>query len=415
MRMNEMIFQTIFLVILSKSHLINGMSNCCQEPNILLKYGHCKDGSMAKELNCKNKFYSDLNDSSITYTENNGDIKFDDFVLSPDQYCKTFFAPKNTEVFLICADESESDEWSRITRTVFTVLQLISVFFIILTIIVYLVAPFVLYLQDLVLLHTLSGMAIAYLTLSIINLSGYIREGLCEFLAYLLYFSFMYCFFWLNVLCFHIWREVIQPKCLVGIKNWKLLYHIYSIGSPILAICWLLFVHFGRLRALEGIHPGIGISRCWFQSTKQTNIYFIGPISVLLMMNIIFFIWTMIELWNRSKRCTETKIHKYRLRLYVKLFFIMGITWIFEIFSTIFEDKSPNWLWLVTDIVNALQGVIIFLLLVIFRKTIKRTLANRKFIVWRFPPQWKNERDSECEELDEDISLETKTRVNIDF
>lgn len=416
----RMIFQAIFLVILSNGVLIDGMSYCCPGSNILGKHGNCSDGSTEKKLDCENKYIIYVDDTSINYTDHNDDIILEDIILSPIQYCKTMLESKNTEVFIVCEDgsvDNDDDEWTKTTRDICTVFELISIFFILLTIIVYLLVPDVLHVQDVCLLHSLVGMAVAYLTLSIINLYGFIPKGACEFLAYLLYFSFMYCFFWLNVLCFHIWREVIQPSCLACIKNWKLLYHIYGVGSPFLAVCWVLFVHFGHPAALASIHPGIGISRCWFKTSRESNIYFIGPVGVLLMINIIYFIWTMIELWNRSKHCTKTKILKYRLRLYVKLFFVMGITWIFEIFSTILEDKSPKWLWLITDIVNALQGVIIFLLLVIFRKSVKRALANRKFIHWRFPPQWKNEKDSECEELDEDISLDTQgiTKINLNI
>lgn len=60
---------------------------------------------------------------------------------------------------------------------------------------------------------------------------------------------------------------------------------------------------------------------------------------------------------------------------------------------------------IITDIFNALQGFVIFLILVVFRKKIKRSLASRKFYKLQFPVYWKNDKDSECEELEEEFSL----------
>lgn len=57
-----------------------------------------------------------------------------------------------------------------------------------------------------------------------------------------------------------------------------------------------------------------------------------------------------------------------RFILNLKLFIVMGLSWIFEITATIF-DKHHH-LWMVTDFVNLMQGVLIFFIFVCKRKVL---------------------------------------------
>lgn len=46
----------------------------------------------------------------------------------------------------------------------------------------------------------------------------------------------------------------------------------------------------------------------------------------------------------------------------LKLFTVMGVTWIFEIIATLVDE--PAELWYVSDTFNILQGVLVFLIFV---------------------------------------------------
>lgn len=59
------------------------------------------------------------------------------------------------------------------------------------------------------------------------------------------------------------------------------------------------------------------------------------------------------------------------------------------------------------DYVNALQGVIIFLVLVVFRKRVRRDLARRGGILCgKLPKEWALIPDAEMEELEDSIDAE---------
>lgn len=67
-----------------------------------------------------------------------------------------------------------------------------------------------------------------------------------------------------------------------------------------------------------------------------------------------------------------------RLKMYFKLFSLMGITWIMEIIAVhawVFNNP-PRFIWYPTDMINALQGVIIFIIFV-WKKRIRVLLLKR--------------------------------------
>jgi hypothetical protein len=54
--------------------------------------------------------------------------------------------------------------------------------------------------------------------------------------------------------------------------------------------------------------------------------------------------------------------------IYCKIVFVMGIPWLFEFLSYIFPN--PRELWIVTDVINSLQGLFIFIIFVLNRKVL---------------------------------------------
>ncbi|ENN70801.1 hypothetical protein D910_03663 [Dendroctonus ponderosae] len=70
-------------------------------------------------------------------------------------------------------------------------------------------------------------------------------------------------------------------------------------------------------------------------------------------------------------------------------------------------DNSMKETKFILDLVNTLQGVLIFLILVVFRKRVRRELANKNLCNIKFPNSWKYLED---EEMD---SAEQKTNGTI--
>ncbi|KAG5870315.1 hypothetical protein JTB14_016834 [Gonioctena quinquepunctata] len=404
--MIEMDWKFLIILLVCCLDYIHCEASCCSGNNVIYDNETCIDGSAINIADCGMMFLLENVTKSLFFIDDDKNLIDDQGVRMalPHEFCHGRSVSDNGSLIWVCSDEEEV-ALETTKRSINTAFQLISVFFIILTILVYLTVPQVLDIQGICIIHSIAGLALAYTGMVVINLSGYLSPVPCHLLAYVMYFFFMYSFFWLNVLCFHIWRHVINPQCLQSLKNWNIFYHIYGIGSPLLLLLFVAVAHHADLAFLKGIHPGIGESKCWFKSDRETMIYFYGPISIVLIINMALFIWTAVALWVQSKQCPKTKVLKYRLKMYVKLFFIMGITWIFEVLSAIFLEEL-KWISYFTDTLNALEGLIIFLILVVFRKKVLRSLANRRFLMFlRLPAKWRELKDSECDELAEEFSL----------
>lgn len=69
---------------------------------------------------------------------------------------------------------------------------------------------------------------------------------------------------------------------------------------------------------------------------------------------------------------------------------------------------------IITDFINAIQGVLIFVILVVLRKKVLRGLSEIKFAGFSFPQKWKTLHDVECMETDEEEShLSNGTNTSI--
>ncbi|XP_067637536.1 probable G-protein coupled receptor Mth-like 1 [Eurosta solidaginis] len=205
------------------------------------------------------------------------------------------------------------------------------------------------------------------LILAYTQLSRTLQHGsfTCLLLASTMHFFFLSAFFWLNTMCFNIWWTFrdFRPSSLE--RNQELLrlrlYSAYAWGVPLLISVIAFTVD--NLPETQLLRPGFGVRSCWFSGEHLSIFaYFYGPLGLLLCANIILFISTTHQLtcglWKRDdvKSSTEkTALGKVCLKLVV----VMGVTWIADVISWLVG--GPHSAWFFTDMINALQGVFIFI------------------------------------------------------
>lgn len=88
--------------------------------------------------------------------------------------------------------------------------MLLSIPFIIATILVYFVVPELYHLHGKCLLCYLLALAIAYSVNAYLKLNGsdFISPLPCQLLGYTMYFALLTAFLWLNVICFDLWFNI---------------------------------------------------------------------------------------------------------------------------------------------------------------------------------------------------------------
>lgn len=187
----------------------------------------------------------------------------------------------------------------------------------------------------------------------------------CLILAISMQFFFLAAFFWLNTMCFNIWWTFrdFRPSSLERSQEALrlVLYSLYAWGGPLLIVFVAACVD--QLPETSLLRPGFGQVYCWFDNSSLSIFaYFYGPIGLLLCANIVLFLSTTHQLtcglWKRDDVKSSTE--KSALgRVCLKLVVVMGVTWIADIISWVVG--GPNDAWFATDMINALQGVFIFI------------------------------------------------------
>lgn len=261
---------------------------------------------------------------------------------------------------------------------------LISVPFFILTIAAYVITPRLRDVHGKALCHYCGCLAVAFSTLAITQLaSARLTPEVCISIAFVIQFSFMACFFWLNVMCIETWSLVryhVNHRAYRKIQS-KTLFFYYSIwawGPSAILILVSMAMDLSPTVPMTYVKAAFG-SDSWFKSDAAAMPYFYVPIGLLLLANMTLFIITAVKIncyqQELESRRLERNLHSDRedQRLFrrlkrtflvcVVLFFLMGLNWMMELVSWWAGPLD----WSAFDLVNALQGVLIFGLFVLRR------------------------------------------------
>ncbi|KAG5684980.1 hypothetical protein PVAND_014183 [Polypedilum vanderplanki] len=189
----------------------------------------------------------------------------------------------------------------------------------------------------------------------------------CTITAHLMHFFFLATFFWLNTMCFNIWwtfRDFRPTSMEKGQESIRLrIYEVYAWGMPIIiTVVAAILDNLPESPTDRFLRPRFGEKSCWFYGDMEIFAYFFGPIGILLCVNILLFLSTARQLtcglWKRDdvKSTSErTQLGKICLKLVI----VMGVTWIIDVIS--WAVGGPDYIWYVTDVINAMQGVLIFI------------------------------------------------------
>ncbi|CAL1675409.1 unnamed protein product [Lasius platythorax] len=389
--------------------------SCCPEGVVWQYSANCSDGTKIR-LQCPHGIFlidpeQNQHDNFTVIHENDTAWLLPDInheKIPADSFCTAKSMRSGGEIALACFDEELITEGvSMMWKSMLVcIVSIISAIFLIATLAVYVILPELRELQDKAMMAAVTTLAVSYTVLSIQHVQPIEIEDytICISFGFILYFSFMSAFFWLNIVAFNVWRTVWFKNFRIKDQSLYYAYCVWGWGGP---TCFLIIAL--ALHHVQGFHlkPGFGDYNCWFGGTAQTWAYFYGPVGVLLTLNMIYLGLTSWHLWHQYRDYTGSKLRVLRFKclLYIKLVLVMGITWIFELMSFAIDTKIDEF-WIPTDLLNGLQGFIIFLLLVATRKRVRKLLAKKRPCGIVFPKSWAAYEDEECEEvLPEELEL----------
>ncbi|XP_061716391.1 G-protein coupled receptor Mth2-like isoform X4 [Cydia pomonella] len=314
----------------------------------------------------------------------------------PDEYCIDSFIQEHEDGStstkldaLVCFPQDDEDSSNYVVSS--TCMLISSAFFIV-TIAVYALLPELQNLHGRVLMVYLACMCVGFTFLAAMQIMITVNNTtitICIGLTFVIYFALLSAFFWLNVMCFDIWWTFSGKRGLsfekLSMRARFCAYAAYAFGFPTGLTIIMAALEFSGLPA----HPAMPMLRqqgCFLHGTSKL-LYLYGPMMILCVANIVFFIltaWKINQIKQQTQKTLKSKDSattdqhrndRQRLLLYVKLFTIMGINWILEIISG--QYPQTNIVFRFIDAYNVMIGVFIFIIFVCKRKIFR--LMKKRF------------------------------------
>ncbi|KAK6639018.1 hypothetical protein RUM43_007288 [Polyplax serrata] len=371
------------------------MRQCCPTDTFLVPgSSFCSDNATRYILKCQNgALLLDPTENEIDkfkLVSNGTIIVFDGEQRSEDQFClgtiqRNESSISSNSVALVCFDNQNDVENSKVISILLRLLMIVSTFFLLCTLYIYMALPNLRDLQGKCVIAFICCLISSYTTLLVIQTFPNSSKATCVIQAAVLYFFMCACFFWNNVITFSIWKAIS-----IADKSLTIIYFCWGFGGPFVMVLISFILEY--VPGEYHVRPRFAETKCWFKGKVESWNYFHGPVSALLIINLIMFIQSCWTLWKISRDSSASTFRslKFKCLMYLKLFLLMGITWIFEMISYATSEMSAygEYLWLLTDCINSSQGVLIFLILVIFRQKVKVGLYQKKVCGISWPQSW---------------------------
>ncbi|XP_037971181.2 G-protein coupled receptor Mth2 isoform X2 [Plutella xylostella] len=371
----------------------NGTAALDVEAHDLFFYMHTAMGDV-----CEDRYLVDPGASNEQiYIQQNGSL----FEVAPHgsqwhrgpRYCVDYAAAEAPRlVAAVCYPEEASADDGAVLYIAYAIGMLLSVPFLLATFLVYAFLPELRNLHGLCLMAYCGGLIVAYSLLAYLKLhTGEVgvAMGGCLAIAFVVYYAFQSSFFWLNVMCFDIWRTFSGYRGGGTSKRRELKrflwYGSYAWGVPLALTAATATAHFAPEVPSGFLRPHLGVRRCWFHDWSSELAYFFSPVLALVVANLALFAVTAHRIrsikqetailkGSESARSDKLKRDKQRYGLYLKLFMVMGVNWTVELVG--FAVGGSNWYWALVDLSNVLLGPFIFVIFV-WKSKVRNLIRKR--------------------------------------
>ena len=196
---------------------------------------------------------------------------------------------------------------------------------------------------------------------------GSLSQSGCSLVAIIIHFTNLAIFFWTNVMAWDIYKTFGQRTVLSHIRPKEIhfpRYFAYGFGVPTVIVTFAAAINF------SGFIPSFSVEygkdgRCWIGNSLAIFVFFILPMIYVFITNTIFYLLTVSSI-NYVSSVTQSSRNGDRGRsdlfIYLRIFVILGITWVFGILFQFAKKGSDVQQVLVLCFVisDSLQGFFLF-------------------------------------------------------
>ncbi|XP_067135931.1 probable G-protein coupled receptor Mth-like 3 [Centruroides vittatus] len=209
-----------------------------------------------------------------------------------------------------------------------------------------------------------------------VYLRPFISNSVCVLFGTIIYIVFIASFYWTNALSYDIWRGLTN-KTLLSITHHRRQYLKYSIYAWVMTILTSIpMIIVQNTSAVKRFHPRLGYPFCWIAEREAKLIYLNLPVGLILASNAIMFVMTMKTLVKANDTACILQLNQHRsnIKLYTKLYLVMGLFWISDFIYVIYPEC---YLQLTADFICSLYGVFLFLVYICKENVIKKLFNSR--------------------------------------
>lgn len=190
-------------------------------------------------------------------------------------------------------------------------------------------------------------------------------RALCTAFAIGIHYFFLAAFCWMNVIAFDLWMTFSNSFRATGSGNRSAkrlrLYHIYAWFVPLLIVCVAIALDFIDVDlGNNNFKPGYGRDVCWIHTREALLLFFVGPLALLKLIDIVSFIFTAVHIAKAKRQgaMARQKKNTCSLLINIKLSLVMGLTWVFAFIA---NATNLSVFWYLFIVFNTLQGLFIAL------------------------------------------------------
>ena len=209
-------------------------------------------------------------------------------------------------------------------------------------------------------LHMTSSMAVSLAIWFLFSQNA--NKILCTFTAIASHYTWLVMFFWMSVNGFDTWHTFHAMTVDHSAQtSWYRMYCTYAYGTPAVIVSTSVFVTY----LVPKFKFAYGADRvCWLRNPIQQLVTFILPVGLISVSNLLLFIAILAHICKARKvssMATSGRKSMNDYLPYVKLPVLLGLSWLLGFLGSQWKNQL---LWIIFDITNASQGVLLFLIFI---------------------------------------------------
>ena len=222
-------------------------------------------------------------------------------------------------------------------------------------------------------LHTNLALSLALAQIFfLVGMSTASSEAACLVVTAMIHYFYLVTFCWMLVEGFHLYLMVVK---VFNESSYLKFYYLFSWITPLIIVSLALIA---AAASSAGIYGYLSIEEiCWISYENNYIWFFLGPVLIICLTNLVLLILVVREMtkMNKTKAGGPSLHFRKSVKACLLLFPILGTSWLFAVILMLKYSLAVEYIF---NILNSVQGFLIFLFYVMRSSEIRAVVQQRK-------------------------------------